>query len=114
MSEINGGTKLSLQEIGDPKGALTAKGNENTGSKILLDNGVPRILALVSVVDDGNHKRPDDAEEGEDDEVVDDEEGIELGHDVSLTSRLGLVSCPDRQPAEDDGEGQIDTRCNGR
>lgn len=32
---------------------------------------------------------------------------------MSLASRLGLVSCPDRQAAENNGESQIDTGCDG-
>ncbi|CRK27962.1 hypothetical protein BN1708_015037, partial [Verticillium longisporum] len=114
LGQVNGSTELALEEPVDPEGADGAEGEEQGVGDVLLEDGVPGIGTVAGPVDDTGDESPGGAEQGEDDQVVEDEEGVQLGDDVTLATALGLVTGLDRQTTEDDGQNKEDERGDGR
>jgi len=114
LHQVDGGAEVPLQQPGHPEGRHLAERVHDLGVELAVLDGVPGVLVAVLGVDDGGHERPRRGEQREDDEVVEDEERVEMVEDVALARGLGHVAGPDGQPAEDDGQDQIDQRRDQR
>ena len=114
LGQVNGSAELALKKPGYPKRRNGAEGREDGFSKVLLQDGRPSIIAAVSLLYDARCERPCCTKHGEDKEIVEDEEGVQLGHHVSFAASLGLVAGLHRHAPEDGGENQIDEREDGR
>lgn len=77
---------------------------------------VPDIDTVVAGALDGHGDEGEDGgKEGEDEKVVEDEEGIEFLDDVAFAGALGRIAGFDREAAEYDGEKVVKERgkCGG-
>ena len=76
-------------------------------------DGVPSTLVFRSLYHAG-YKRPERAEDGEHNEIVQDEEGKQFGDNMPITSGLGLVATLYGHASENHGQDKINQRCDGR
>ena len=107
-------TQVPLQEPAAPIWGDGDQGEDDLLKRIAFEHGVPHVAIVPARIQEGGAEAPERGEEGEDDEVVEEEEGEEFVGDLSLPTGLGDVSGVDGHPAEDGGKIEIEQGGDGR
>ena len=100
-------TEISLQQPTAPIRSDGDEGHDNLLEGVLLKDDFPHILVMAACVEESGAEPPQGGEEGEDDEVIEAEEGEELVGDVPLTGGLGEVPAACDEGAEEAGQAVV-------
>ena len=71
-------TEISLQQPTAPIRSDGDEGHDNLLEGVLLEDDLPHILVMAACVEESGAEPPQGGEEGEDDEMIEAEEGEEL------------------------------------
>ena len=108
LSQVDRRSVVTLQEPGNPERRYITKSRRELGSKSSGENGAPYTLIFRRRVDNGGDELSDGGEGGEDDEIVENREGVEVLDDVPFSGRLRDVSRFDASTTEENGKQDVE------